>query len=261
MEANILNPTVASPLNPDYGYQQSDEPSLLVFRGRSGPRYSRRIAEAGRTYQLQWQRRNLDNMLLLKQWEHQYEQDFFTYSDYEESRYFSGYFTGPLIYSPAGFNLWDIKGTFQEEPGRAMYAYPANWARDAAFLEERDSAANPNVKLTGTWAFVASAEHHGGGTYYSHTPGDYAEFLYFGYGFQLWCATGPNYGKVQVFIDGVGNGTYDLYHAATVVNAQAIVGFPSVALGLHRIKLVVDATKNAGSSDYVVTADALLVMR
>ncbi|HWF02651.1 MAG TPA: hypothetical protein VHA06_03140 [Candidatus Angelobacter sp.] len=67
-------------------------------------------------------------------------------------------------------------------------------------------------------------------------------------------------GIVQVFLDGVSQGTVDLFAAAATQSA-VVMTIQSVSLGQHRVKLSPTATKNAGSLDFFIAADAIEVMR
>jgi hypothetical protein len=89
---------------------------------------------------------------------------------------------------------------------------------------------------------------------------DAAEWLYVGYGFRLWSYKGPEMGIVQIFIDGVSQGTVDLYSAAAVVSAPVFT-LQNVVLGEHRVKISPTDTKNAASSGFNINADAIEVMR
>jgi hypothetical protein len=89
---------------------------------------------------------------------------------------------------------------------------------------------------------------------------DAAEWLYFGYGFQVWAPKGPAMGIMQISLDSVVQGTVDLYAAALTASA-ALFTVTNVPLGTHRVKLSATNTKNASSASFVVCADALQVMR
>jgi hypothetical protein len=263
-EQNILNPTVASDLNPDYGYSEGLPQMMSSFQAKSGAVVTRQLLARGRVYDLQWQARPKTTADTLRQWEAQYRADFFSYFDQERQRYFSGRFAGPPQTSPAGFNKWNIQAQFVEIPGLAMFQYPTNWStsavNDAIFLEERDGFANVLVKLTGTWSYRTDAlGQHGGAAYLSSTIGDKAEWLYYGYGFRLWAPTRSDSGKLALSLDGVAIGTVDLYSAVNA-NATALFTQANVPLGLHRVALVV-AAKNPASSGQFGYADAIEVMQ
>ncbi|MGH9579369.1 MAG: hypothetical protein ACRD2R_00120 [Terriglobales bacterium] len=259
-EQNILNPTASSPLNPDFGFSDGLPDMLGRFDARSGKAFTRQLLVRGRVYDLPWAGRSLATRHLLEQWANQYRQDCFSYQDLERGRYFSGRFAGPLVFSPAGNENWNIRGRFQELPGLALFAYPTNWSRDAVFREERNGFGEDLVKLTGSWTFVSTGIAHGGAYTRSNTTNDTAEWVYFGYGFRFWSPTRSNFGIVAVSVDGGAETNVDLYSAGDV-NSAALLTTASLPLGQHRVKLRVTGTKNASSTDFHVAADAIEVMR
>lgn len=269
-EQNILNPTATSLLNFDWGYTEGLPEMRSVWQAMSGKIYSRRQMERGHVYDLAWNKRDLATKHALQQWERQYENDFFTLADWERSRYFSGRFDGPLSYSPAGFNQWNIRGRFIELPGLAMYAYPTDFARDAIFLEEGNGFGEDLVKLTlGAGAILdVFANAHGGAAYRLPSTNDTGEWLYFGYGFRLWFSKDVNQGIVEITStrvhDGVQVGTVDTvdtYASAPAAAAAIYAVHASLALDLYRVKLRNTGTKNAGSAGTLVYADAIEVMQ
>lgn len=266
-EQNVLNPTQTSLFNPDWGYTEGLPELRSVFQAQSGNIYSRLQQGLGRIYDLGWNGRDLATKLAFQQWENQYRDDYFTLADYDSGRYFTGRFDSPLSYSPRGNAQYDIKGRFIELPGKPMFAYPSNWNRDAIFLEDRNSAGETLAKLTGTWASDTNAAYHGGTAYLSQTTNDTAEWVYFGYGFQVWSAKAAANGIVNLFVfrvrDGVGvsgGNLFDLYNASTVPSApyQTVVNLP---LDFYRVVLTVTGTKNVAASNFFCEADAVQVMR
>jgi hypothetical protein len=443
-EQNILNPTTTSALNPDYSVKVTDPQTMSEWQPRSGKWFGRRLSARGVVFDLTWQARLLSDYLALDQWFHQYESDFFTFSDYDTGRYYSGKFAAQPTKERAGYNKVNVSAQFVEIPGLPMYQYPNNWSRDAVFLEERGSWPVPSgnaptindlVKLTGSnwdrhdknycpfsedltqwtvtagvtvslvsdtspvdgvsainasqvayngsgasgsyriyqssslpgyptaaplyapagypytasiwlrvtsgtvtvringngssyttcvlttnwqrfavtdtsiaagniqliifsntsdnaaWtirAFGAQIEFgssastyakttaatayltapnlngnlHGGFAYFDSgtVNTDAAEWVYLGYGLQVWAPKGPDMGIMQVYLDTVLQGTIDLYAAALTASA-AVFTITNVPLGFHRVKLSPTNTKNASSSGFAVAADALQVMR
>lgn len=138
------------------------------------------------------------------------------------------------------------------------------YATDAQI--EYGGAATANALTTSATAQLSApntdANLHGGFAYWNlgTTTTDAAEWLYFGYGFRLWAPKNPYMGIVQVLLDGVSQGTIDLYAAAATASAPLLT-VQNVALGEHRITLNPTNTKNASSSGFWVCADALEVMR
>jgi hypothetical protein len=260
-ESAILNPSSTSAFNPSFGYREKLPEMRSIFQARSGQRSTRRIPIRGRSFDLSWSKRSFATYRALKQWEAQYEIGYFTLADWEMGRYYSGVFDGPLDYSPAGNNQWNIAGTFVELPGLGMFQYPSAWGTDSIFINETDDLGTTLVKLTGAgWATFANAVNLGGLAFISLTLNDTAEWIYYGYGFRLWSLKNVDCGIVEVSLDGVVLGTVDLYSAVTQ-NAAAVFTQQSVVLGQHRVKLRVTGTKNAASTNFYCSADAIEVMR
>jgi hypothetical protein len=270
-EQNILNPTQTSLLNPNYGYEEQKLPTLAELLAGSGKWFGRHAVSRGRVYSLGWQRRDKATMHALRQWAEQYRQDFFTFKDWERNRTFSGRFDGELVISPAGNERWNISGRFVELPGLAMQTYPADWTRDAAFLEERNGFGEDLLKLlpAADWTYVSHANHHGGAAYSNPNTDttDTAEWQYFGYGFQLWARKNSNLGKMDVSVTRVRDGVVilaateiDLY-AASDTAAAAVLTQTNYALDVYRVKLQTKNTRNGTSSANTIYADALQVMR
>lgn len=262
-EANVLNPVAGDTMSPEYGYRESLGTVVAQAQTRGGKAFSRLLNARGRVFELEWRDRLLADAAKLKQWHQQYESGFFSLADWEFARYYSGRFTAPPVVSPAGNNRWNISATFVELPGLAMFAYPVNWARDAIFIEERNDFAEDVIRKVGAaWAYAADANAHGGASF-TNTGIDntqYAEFLYFGYGFRVYSAKKSNYGIVAVSVDGAAETNVDLYSAGTVA-AAVVYTDANQKLGFHRVKLRATNTKNAASSAFVITADAIEVMR
>jgi hypothetical protein len=264
--ADILNPTLGSDLNPDYGYSEGLPQMNSSFQAKGGRVNSRQLMARGRVYDLAWGNRPRAIADALRQWEAQFRTDFFTYVDWERGRYFSGRFAGPLQISPSGYNKWDIRGQFVEIPGLVMFQYPnTNWfgaaTQDSIFIEETDGSGNQLVKLTGTWTNEPNPPAHAGRDFFSNTLNDTAEWLYFGYGFRLWSRTQGNLGIVALSVDGGGETNIDLYSAATLNSFAISTTAVNIALGFHRVKLRVTHTKNAASTDFYCYADAIEVMQ
>jgi hypothetical protein len=269
-EQNILNPSQTSLLNPDWGYTEGLPEMRSIFQARSGNLFTRQNSGLGRTYDLEWHGRDLATKHALQQWDEQYRNDFFTFADWERGRYFSGRFAAPLTFSPRGNQTYDVKGQFVELPGAAMYAYAADWTRDAIFLEERNGFGEDLVKLLtpGNWTFLGSQPFaHGGKEYFSAVTNETAEWIYFGYGCSVWCLKGANSGIMGISVirlrDGVyvyGETNFDAYSASDVASAPIAI-IANLVLDLYRVKLRVTGTKNGSSSGFVLDADAIQVMR
>lgn len=268
-EANILNPTSASLLNFTFGYREGIPILNSEFLADSGEIFSRQNVRRGRVFELFWDRIDTATMHLLRQWEEQYRLPgkFFTLADYERSRYFSGRFAGPLTFAATANQNWNVSGRFEELIGKAMYAYPSNWSRDAIFIEERADDGADFVKVSAGWSYLDSANYHGGHAYSSSTTNATAEWIYFGYGFRLWHYKTTSYGEGVLTVTRIRDGVVVL--AATTIDcyaspAEAVAAVYTVTdlpLDTYRVEWKVKGTKNAGSSGYTINADAIEVMR
>lgn len=256
-----IDDRVPSPLNPQYSYTEGLPEMRSIFQAKDGTAWIRRTMARGRTYDLAWQL-SAANTEKLRQWEAQYDDDFFTYYDGERNRYFSGMFGGPLQYSPPSSGKCNIKGQFIEIPGVSMYRYPADWdGFTTKRYRVRDGFGRDLCSLVGIWTYETGDAHEGGAAYKSKTAGATAEWLYYGYGFRVWSKTGPDCGKLDVLLDNVVvQAAVDLYSAAVVASAP-LVRLDEVSLGLHRITLRCTGSKNVAATDCFVLADLIEVMR
>ena len=131
---------------------------------------------------------------------------------------------------------------------------------------EYGAAATTYAQTLGTRVELAApntnALIHGGFAYINTglNTSDAAEWQYVGYGFRVWAFKGPAMGIMQVYLDGVLQGTIDLY-AAALTSSAVLLTVQSVSLGSHRVKLMPTNTKNVSSSAFFVAADAIEVMR
>jgi hypothetical protein len=269
-EQNILNASQTSPFNPDYGYPENS-PDFEFFQARGGPLYVRDSEVRGAVFPLSWSNVLQSTADALVQWERQYRRGYFSLLDPERrDRYYTGKFLQSFKPVPAGFNKWNLQNVFAEIPGKPMFAYPTNWARDAYFLEERDEDGNDLAKETGVWTYAANTHAHPLGatgaekTSTNLNGTDAIEIEYIGYGFRLYSRTGPDLGimELSTTLNGVaevGAVNIDLYTAgavdSAVVSTQA-----NLKLGKHRVKLRATNTKNAASSAKTIVWDALEVM-
>ena len=269
-EANILNTSSASQLNPQYGWQEERLQNLAQMVAQSGKWFGRRVGPEPIRYSLHW---NLDstNKFLLQQWARQYATGFFTLVDWEATRYFSGRFAGPVRFTLVGNNNWDADAVFEELPTLALNTYPSNWSRDAIFLEEVNDFLEDLPKFTGAaWTkHSANANAHGG--YHSYNTGtdtaQFAEWLYFGYGFRWWSMKDTNFGIAGVTCTRrrdntvvLAEQTIDCYAAAPAA-AAALLTKADLPLDEYIVKVRATNTKNAASTAFIVAADAIEIMQ
>ncbi|HWR17115.1 MAG TPA: hypothetical protein VN577_19960 [Terriglobales bacterium] len=277
-EQNILNPTAASELNPDWGYKIRDTSMFARFRPKSGKPVTRMIEGGGRQFALSWNDRPRAIADQLEQWDRQYRGDFFTYYDIDRNRYYSGQFPEPLTFTPNGNDKVTIEGVFEEIQGVPLYQYPgenslatnaAEWLRLGCFIEERDGFGNDLVHKVGDWSSYSFVSQHGGSSYYHNNPaqtgtGGFAAWTYFGYGFRFWSMREVNGGTCDIYLDGITApyflATLDLYAAADSPSSPRFVKV-DVPLGEHTIYMFQNGIKNPASAGYFIYADALEVIR
>jgi hypothetical protein len=161
-EQNILNPSPTSSLNPDYTtpVKVTDPQVISRWQARSGKPFARRLSARGAVWDLTWANRMFADYAALRQWFSQYENDFFTYADWDFGRYYTGMFADQPTVERAGNNKVNITAQFVVVPTLPLYQYPSNWTQDSIFMEERGkwpvpSGVSPSindlVKLTGSW--------------------------------------------------------------------------------------------------------------
>jgi hypothetical protein len=117
--------------------------------------------------------------------------------------------------------------------------------------------ASAKVILTG-WRSVGNAAASGGTVRVNRTAGAGISLVFTGTGVDWLGATGPAYGRAEVFVDGVDRGTVDSYAAVQrwKVVAASMSGLPA---GQHSILIRVLATKAVGASAADVPVDAFVV--
>jgi hypothetical protein len=214
----------------------------------------------------------------LKWYFEQYEDGFFTIVDWDGGgRQYVGRFTGdefPMVETANA--KWDVQGlVFEEMPRVAMLVYPSDWANDAVAFFVNNDFGDQKLATSGAWTQTARTAVAGstwterlqltvGAAYITMddtgTAGDWAQYEYRGYGFRLYLLKGPEFGKADVWVDGVFNSTVDCYNA-TDIGPQILLAITDLPLDIHRVKVIADATKNAEATATNISWYALEVMR
>jgi hypothetical protein len=114
-----------------------------------------------------------------------------------------------------------------------------------------------SVTRVGSWGSVGDAEAVGGSYLQSKIKGNYLQFNFKGSALWVRFKFGSNCGKASIIIDNKAYPTIDLY------SDLAVFKYVNVAVGLdenvsHTVKIGVDGTKNASSTDYYVNVDAFM---
>ena len=279
--SDILNPsegwdpTLGDSMNPSYGFTRKRANTQLHKKAVGGTPWTRETQNTGHTFQLSWLGRTWACIQRLKWYYEQYEDGFFTIIDWDGGgRHYVGRFTSEITPTETSNNKWDVQGvTFEEMPTVPMDQYPSDWDHDAVFFFVNNDFSDQKLATSGAWteATIAAPSLTVGGFARTNLPtivmtnpgttaGDWAQYEYRGYGFRLYLMQGPEYGQADVYLDDVLIQTVDCYAAADN-GPQMLLLQQSVSLDIHRVKVIVDATKNASASAMNIGWYALEVMR
>jgi hypothetical protein len=282
-ETDILNPApgfdpvLGDSMNPSYGFSPKRASTQLRKKAIGGTPWTRETQNTGHALSLSWLGRTYACVQRLKWYYEQYEDGFFTIVDWDGGgRHYVGRFTSEVSPIETANNKWDVQNvTFEEMPKAPMVEYPSDWAHDAIAFFVNNDFGDQKLAFSGAWTQTAQVAI-GGSVWTAHrqltvgaayltmdnpgTEGDWATYEYRGYGFKLYMLQGPEYGKADVYVDGVLNTTIDLYNAADL-GPQVVLELQSLSLDIHRVKVIADGTKNADATDTKVSWYALEVMR
>ena len=282
--SDIINPTpgwdpvLGDSMNPSYGFTKRRASTLLNKKAVGGTPWTRETQNTGHTFNLSWIGRTYACMQRLQWYYEQYEDGFFTIIDWDAGgRQYVGRFTSaPEIVETAN-NKWDAQNvTFEEMPEVAMQAYPNDWTNDGIVFYVSNDFGDQKVATLGAWTETAYTVAAGFspssfrymdlalGTNYTifqnpGNAGEWAQYEYRGYGFQLWLMQGPEWGQCSVYVDSILLETVDCYAAAEMGPIALVSAF--APLDLHRVQVVCNGTKNALATGTNIGWYALQVMR
>lgn len=115
-----------------------------------------------------------------------------------------------------------------------------------------------NVKLTyQVWKGASNTAAQGGAYRFATASTARATFAFTGTGVDWITAKGKAYGKAEVIIDGVNEGTFDLY--ATANAWKTAIPFTGLSAGSHTMVVHVLGTKNASATSTKVVVDGFTV--
>jgi hypothetical protein len=127
-----------------------------------------------------------------------------------------------------------------------------------AFVVGSTTTQDSSTKVSyDTWAGAKSSSASGGTYRVSGKANATGALSFSGTAVEWITATGPAYGEAQVIIDGVNQGTVDLYSSS--VNWQVAETYSGLASGTHTIVVKVLGIKNASSTSTKVVVDAFVV--
>lgn len=272
---NVIDPEVGDVMSPDYGYLRKRISTRVVTKPTGGYPYSRETQNTGHQFSLNWTSRNWNCVRRLKQYGEQYEDGFFTLIDVDGgARHYVGRFTTEVVPTPTAFDKWSVMQLgFEEVPGAPMLQYPDNWDDDAVMHyvanDFGDLKVNSSIAASGNaWAVTnraamlanAGAASPGVSLDTAGANGDFAQYEYRGYGFQLYMLAGPDAGQALVYLDGAQVATVDTY-SAQPLNPVLVLSWPNVSLDFHRVMVMSQGAKNGASAGTNLRWWALQVMR
>lgn len=145
--------------------------------------------------------------------------------------------------SQMDYNNIGLKADFPAVYGNGGFT----WVNDAS------------VTVGGTWTTVSGSNYvdsYSEDERHSTTSGNYAQYTFTGTSVKLVGSLGSDRGKADVYIDNVLASTVDLY-SPIALNQHVIYQNEGLSSGQHTIKAVVRNDKNASSSGYKVSLDAV----
>jgi len=271
-QTDILNrckgfdPALGDTMNPNFGFTRKRPITRGLKKAVGGSPYTRDTSNTGHSFTLSWINRTWACVQRLKWYYEQYEDGFFTIIDHDGGgRHFVGRFTTEVNPVETANGKWSVElVTFEEIPKVPMMQYPNDWAHDSIRLAVCNDFGDQKLcPTTGTWALNPRTL---GNVHYTTlddagTLGDSATYEYKGYGFRLWLLKGPEFGLVNVLLDGVQIATnLDLYNAADV-GPQMVFMNEAVPLDFHRVQVVATGNKNGAATAAGLSWAFLDVMR
>jgi hypothetical protein len=126
-----------------------------------------------------------------------------------------------------------------------------------AFIAGTTTTQDTSTKITYGWWTGKTSTSASGGTYRSAASAGPASFTFTGTRIDWITTTGPSYGKAEVYLDGVDQGTVDLYSPTT--HWKTAKSYTASGPGTHTLTIQVLAQKNTASTGTAVIIDAFTV--
>ncbi|HEX4039079.1 MAG TPA: hypothetical protein VHX37_13545 [Acidobacteriaceae bacterium] len=248
------DPQIGDAMNPDYGFSRKRTATRALMKAVGGIPYTREQGNTGHTLVLSWLGRTWGCVRRLKWFYEQFEDGYFTLIDHDGGgRHYVGRFTSEVQPIESNNNKWDVQNVqFEEIPQCPMLQYPNDWVNDAIDLyvcNDFRLAATPlgeqKLATQGAWTLAQQkfgeiprtiATDNG-------TIGDWAQYEYRGYGFQLSMMVGAGQGIAQVFVDGTLAATIGLGSSSPVLAPKMVFEQANLPLDLHRVQVTVQAAE------------------
>ncbi|WP_176706313.1 polysaccharide lyase 6 family protein [Paenibacillus hemerocallicola] len=119
-------------------------------------------------------------------------------------------------------------------------------------IDDTDSA----VGYSGAWTELAGGNYFLGTVRRANAIGAYADIPFYGSRAKLYASLGSNYGKADIYVDGVYRTTVDGY-SPTSIAQQELFDTGVLPEGNHVVRLYVIRQRNEASQGYYVTFDVL----
>lgn len=116
-----------------------------------------------------------------------------------------------------------------------------------------DNFEDDYISYNGSWTHDTTLQIS-----YSNDVNAYAEMEFNGTGITLLATRTSNRGLAEIFIDGVSQGTVDLYSAVTLEH-KTVWSSDALEKGNHTIKVAVTGQKNAASVDCYIDIDGFII--
>lgn len=268
---DVVNPEpgwqqqIGDSMSPDYGFGITLPPAPAAQRAVGGPPYRRRLDNTLHIFELSWVNRSPACVEKLKGFYRIAEDGFVTVIDWDDNqRNYVGTFSGPMRVTRTGYGMQSVLNLrFEEIPGAPMLVYPNNWDDAAWHYALRDDGTQ-QVAVQGVWnqtqrqaGITTRMSLDNAGT----NAGDWAQYEYLGYGFQLYLMQGPAQGQADVYLDGTLLQTVDCYSPAAVAQPGMVLQKTNVSPDFHRVMVVTKNAKNAAASAPAIGWWALRAMR
>jgi uncharacterized membrane protein len=173
----------------------------------------------------------------------------------------------PFGWNPTGLRVAD-NGSLSTDSGNGSNGSGAEEERgiDTTWAITRTENSDPGIVYSGTWTLetnpVYSRRASNSDYTSSGTTGDSASFIFNGTWVHLGFATDRFGGFAEIFIDGISQGTVDLYTTDLDVTSRSISGLADTS---HTLSIVVIGSSHPNSSgiqvrlDYIDTWDSTLM--
>ena len=168
--------------------------------------------------------------------------------------------SGTTIGGNGGKDFWGNTVPYNTSTDRGAFEYQgvAPSVPATAKIDDQD-VSQILYAPRGSWANYTDLGDYMSAEKHCNQTNAYAQFKFTGTGVKWIGAKSNNYGKANVYIDGVLQGSNIDCYNSTKLYQQVLYTKTGLASGTHTIKVVVNGTKNASSTGYYIAIDAFEV--